>query len=302
MTRHFHYTISLEEAGTSIYVFLQKRGFSRQNIVELKKIPESILVNNVWSYVNVILKKGDLLDIHVIENKASEKIIPIDLPLSILYEDEDLLIINKAANMPIHPSFRHYEGTVANAVAFYYASQNIPYVFRCINRLDRNTTGLTMLAKNMVSGGILSTMAAQRIITREYYAIVDNADYSLTEGMEQTITAPIARCGESIITREVNFEHGERAVTHFKVLSCIHNYALLSLKLETGRTHQIRVHMSHINHPLLGDSLYGGCTTQIKRQALHSRRLSFAHPITKENLSFCAALPDDMQSLIPFTM
>lgn len=301
MTRHFHYKISQEDSGISIYKYLQQQGFSRQNIVELKKIPESILVNSIWSYVNHSLNEGDLLDIYVTENKPSAKIIPIDLPLSILYEDEDLLIIDKAADMPIHPSFRHYENTLANAVAFYYANKNIPYVFRCINRLDRDTTGLTMLAKHMVSGGILSTMAAQREITREYYAIVENSDLSLKEGMMQTINAPIARCGDSIITREVNLVRGEHAVTHYKVLACIHDYALLSLKLETGRTHQIRVHMSYINHPLLGDSLYGGCMTNIKRQALHSRRLSFVHPITKESLSFCAALPYDMQSLLPFS-
>lgn len=296
MERIFTFSIEKEYENFTVYDYLRRQKFSRQNIISLKKIPESILLNGVWCYVNQKLAKGDTLTVRVIENEASAKIVPCPIPLNIVYEDEDILVLNKPANMPIHPSMNHYEGTLANGVAYYYESKGMPYVFRCANRLDRDTSGLTVLSKNMVAAGILSTMAANREISREYVALATHGDSPLPK--EGTINAPIARTDDSLITRCVDFEKGERAVTHFKLLESKNGYDFISLKLETGRTHQIRVHMSYLGHPLLGDSLYGGNMDFINRQALHSYRLIFPHPITDKLLTFTAQIPEDMKKLI----
>lgn len=298
MERIFNYQITKKDENFTISEFLKTKGYSHQNVVALKKIPESILINGKWEYVSYRLKDGDLLTIHVVEKDSNDKILPIPLPLQIVYEDEDILVVNKQADMPIHPSVNNYDNTLANAVAYYYESRNIPFVFRCINRLDRDTTGLTIIAKHMISAGILSSMVARREIKREYQAIIKFTPENALPSSGR-IDAPIARKNESVIERCVDPQKGEHAVTHYKVLKVTgENYALLSLHLETGRTHQIRVHMSHLGFPLLGDSLYGGDLSLINRQALHSYKLTFHHPITNEELCFVAQLPDDMANII----
>lgn len=198
--------------------------------------------------------------------------------------------------MPIHPSMNNHDNTLANAVAYYYQSQGIPYVFRCVNRLDRDTTGLTVLAKHMLSAGILSEMVRNRNLHREYLALVSG----ITLPESGIINAPIARVEGSTIEREVNFEKGESAITHYKVIKrdSSRNLSLISLCLETGRTHQIRVHMKHLGYPLIGDFIYNPDKTYISRQALHSYRLTFTHPITGENMDFISPLPNDMSNII----
>ena len=243
-----------------------------------------------------MLQSGDLLTISIVEETSSEHIVPVPLPFPIVYEDEDLLVINKPSGMPIHPSQGNYENTLANAAAYYFASQNIPFTYRCINRLDRDTTGLLIIAKHMYSASLLSNMVARREIHREYLA----AATGLVEesGM---IEAPIGRANGSTIERCVDFAHGDYACTHFHRLAYQNGYSLVSLKLETGRTHQIRVHMKYIGHPLPGDFLYHPEDHCIDRQALHSYRLSFIHPITKQSLTFTAPLPEDMQAIFQKT-
>ena len=293
MERIFQYHITEKEQNQTILDYLKEKGYSRQNVVALKKMQESILVNGKWEYVNYRLKNEDTLTIHIQELESNDKILPIPLPLPIVYEDEDILVIDKPSNMPIHPSINNYDNTLANAVVYYYHSQNIPFTFRCVNRLDKDTTGLTIIAKHMVASGILSEMVSRREIHREYLALVEGCISG-----EGSINAPIAREGDSVIKRQVDYEHGERAITHYKVVSQINDTAtLVSLKLETGRTHQIRVHMSHLGHPLLGDDLYGGNLDHIPRQALHSHKLVFQHPITKEEMCFVSELPDDMKKI-----
>ena len=292
MERIFEFIIEETAVSETIRDFLKTHGFSTQNIIALKKMPESILVNGKWEYVSYCLKKNDRLTIHLQEQAGSEKILPVSLPLEIIFEDEDILVLNKPAGMPIHPSQNNYDNTLANAVAYYYESKNVPFIFRCTNRLDRDTTGLTVLAKNMVSANLLSEMVRNRTMHREYLAIVDG----VIPDSKGTVTAPIARTADSTIERCVDFEHGESAVTHYQKLETSENNTLLLLALDTGRTHQIRVHMKHLGYPLIGDFLYNPDTRLISRQALHSYRLSFLHPIKGATLSFTAPLPSDMRN------
>ena len=203
------------------------------------------------------------------------------------------MVINKPAGMPIHPSMNNYYNSLANALAYYFEQQNCPFVFRCINRLDRDTSGLTIVAKHYVSAGMLSAMIANKAtsgITREYLAIAKGS----VRPLEGTITAPLGRKEGSIIERTVDFENGESAVTHYRVLDEKNGHSLVSLILETGRTHQIRIHMKHLGYPLIGDYLYNPDMERIQRQALHAWKLIFRHPITGEILSFTAPLPKDM--------
>ena len=297
MERIISYTISEPFQGNTILQFLKKHLYTDKAIIALKKTPEGILLNGTWAFVNQKISSGDILVVKILENDSSENILPENSDIDIVYEDEDILVINKPANMPVHPSQNHYTGTLANAVAGYFAAQNKPFVFRCVNRLDRDTTGLTILCKHQLASGILSNMVSERRIKRTYLAICSD-DGSLPE--TGTIDAPIARKEGSTIERIVDFKHGERAVTHYKRIShhAHRGISLIQLQLETGRTHQIRVHMSSMGHPLIGDDLYGNDCTLIQRQALHSFSLRFTHPITFEEMYFEQELPEDMKQLI----
>lgn len=290
MNRTLTYPITEQETNQTIEQFLRGKSYSSQCIKELKKQWGSILINDEPQYMRHYMQAGEILTVQIQEECSSEKIPPVELPLDIIYEDEDLLVVNKPAHMPIHPSLNNYENSLANALAWYFEKQNNPFVFRCINRLDRDTSGLTIVAKHMLSGGILSSMVAKRAIHREYLAIV-RGHISPESG---TIDAPIGRKGDSIIERQIDFEQGERAVTHYTLQEYKNGHSLLSIHLETGRTHQIRVHMKHIGFPLIGDHLYNPDMEYMTRQALHSYRLQFTHPITGDPMDFTTPLPEDM--------
>ena len=257
-------------------------------------MPKSVLVNGQHYYMRDTLKTGDTLTICIQENDCSKKIPPTFLPLDIVYEDEDIIVINKPSGMPIHPSMNNYTNSMANALAWYYQQQNKPFIFRCSNRLDRDTSGLTVVAKHLVSGNILSCMVRDHKIEREYLALV-RGHVTPDKG---TINAPLARKDGTIIERIVDFEHGETAITHYRTLSQKNGHSLVSLHLETGRTHQIRVHMKHLGYPLIGDYLYNPDMEYITRQALHSHKLTFDHPITGEPMCFTAPLPKDMLKVL----
>lgn len=294
MERTLEYIITDEFHNKTIEQFLKAEEFPHQAIVQLKKTQEGILRNNVWAYVNEKLQCGDVLTLHLIEDVAESSIQPIFLPLSIIYEDEDLLVIDKPANMPIHPSMNHHEGTVANGLMYYFRKQGKAFTFRAINRLDRDTSGLTMVAKHLLSGGILSRQVSTKEIKRTYLAICSGMIPEIG-----TIDAPIARAADSTIERCVDFEKGEWAVTHYKRIAYDHDkdLSLVELRLETGRTHQIRVHLKHIGHPIIGDFLYNPDYRFCKRQALHSASLSFTHPITKKEMHFTSPLPEDLKCI-----
>ena len=295
MERIITYHIDRAFSGMRIEQYLRRLGYSYQNLTQLKKMPASILINGTWSYMRTPLSEGDVLAVHIQENESSPNIPPAALPLDIVYEDEDLIVVNKPAGMPTHPSLNNYRNSLANALMHYYEQQGKPFIFRCTNRLDRDTSGLTVIAKHMVSSSILSGMAVRHEVTREYFAIVRG---SVTPP-EGTISAPIGRAGTSLIERKIDQEHGENAVTHYCVVKEENGHSLVSLILETGRTHQIRVHMKYIGSPLVGDYLYNPDMAFISRQALHSFRLSFTHPITGERMEFTAPLPEDMAVFFP---
>ncbi len=294
MNRTLTYKITKIDEGLRIEQYLRRHGYSRQNLTELKKMHKSVLVNGVWYYLTQTLSAGDELVIRIQEEQVSEKIPPTDIPLNILYEDEDILVVNKPAGLPIHPSMNNYHHSLANACAYYYQQQNKPFIFRCTNRLDRDTSGITVIAKHMVSSNILSSYAYKHTVNREYLAIVRG---SVTPS-SGTIDAPLSRRPGSVIERAVDFERGECAVTHYKVIEEKNGHSLVSLYLETGRTHQIRIHMKYLGFPLIGDYLYNPDMEFISRQALHSHTLRFAHPITGEQMEFTAPLPEDMKSVL----
>lgn len=293
MTRTFTYSIAPEENGCTIEAFLRARGYSRHILSCIKRREDGILVQGKRVFTSYKLREGELLTVHLAEDVTSEHVAPVSLPLDIVYEDEDLLVLNKAADTPIHPSIHNENNTLANGVMYYYLSKGDPFVFRCINRLDRDTTGLLIVAKHMLSASLLSKMVVNRQIHREYLAIAKGA-----LPPSGTICAPIARKEGSLLERCVDFSRGEHAVTHYRTLRYAQGHSLASVILETGRTHQIRIHMGYIGHPLLADYLYNPDYERMTRQSLHSHRLSFTHPITGVPLEFEAPLPEDMRWIL----
>lgn len=296
MKHIFSYTVSSAEHGITAEKFLLSHGYSRKLIIDLKKSPDYLTLRGEHIYVTRKLNCGDILTVQLPEEPVSEHIVPVNIPLDIVYEDEHLMVIHKQANLPIHPSQGNYDNTLANAIAWYFSQKGENIVYRVINRLDRDTTGLLILAKHALSACILSDRMRRRMIHRTYLAIVNgNIGAAFPSGIGM-IDAPIGRADGSTIERQVDFEHGDEARTHFRVCSyqAATDTSLVELNLETGRTHQIRVHMKHIGFPLPGDFLYNPDYRYISRQSLHSWKLSFAHPITGEMLEFCAPLPKDM--------
>ena len=286
----FSYNIEASHAGRTIGQFLKEKGYSRQALIQLKQTEEGIRNNGRWAYTRDRLKEGDLLQIRLLEEVSAARTEPVCLPFAVVYEDEHLLVAGKPAGMPVHPSMNHHDNTLANAVAYHARERQEAYVYRCINRLDRDTTGLLILAKHMLSAAVLYGQMRRREIRRTYAAVVQGE----LKGPGR-IDLPIGRKEGSAIERTVDRIHGERAVTYYEPLEAGDGWTLVQCRLETGRTHQIRVHMSHLGHPLLGDSLYGPAAGGAARQLLHSWKLSFVHPVTGEPMEFTQPLPEDMQ-------
>ncbi|MDU6854890.1 MAG: RluA family pseudouridine synthase [Clostridiales bacterium] len=297
MTRTIQYKIEEQHNGKCISMFLKEKEYSRAVIIELKKTKTGIQKNGTWAGVNEILNTGDILEICLTEQGSSENIVPKELQLDILYEDEDILVVNKPYDTPIHPSVNNYNNTLANGVVHYYQQQNKPYIFRCINRLDRDTTGVTILAKNLISASILSKRMKERGLSRTYVAFVEGITKE-----EGTIDLPIGREEGTIIKRKIDEKEGKHAITHYCKLEELQvegkAVSVVALQLETGRTHQIRVHMASIGHPLLGDFLYNESNHMLTRQALHAASCAFYHPITGEYKRITAPLPKDMAMLM----
>lgn len=286
--RMVNYQIEHAAEDTTVERYLRRRGLSRHLLTALKASADGLTVNGAHARTIDRLHKGDLLTLRVRETEISETIAPSPLPLSIVYEDEDLFVIDKPAGMAVHPSQGNRENSLANALAYLYQARGEPFVFRAIGRLDKNTSGLLVLAKNPLSGCLLTAQAGRRELRREYLAVCTG---ELPES--GTIDAPIGRAEGSTLLREIRAD-GDRAVTHFTRLQYENGYSLARVRLETGRTHQIRVHFAYIGHPLPGDFLYNPDFSRVNRHALHAAYLTLRQPVTGEALSFAAPLPPDL--------
>ena len=258
-------------------------------LVKRLKWQNALFVNGAPAHTDAPVTPGDR--VRVVLEERTEGFEPEPLPLSILYEDEDILVVNKPADMPVHPSLGNYTNTLANGVAAYLETKGESCPFRCINRLDRDTSGALILAKNALSAAILSVQMRNRQISRTYLAVVEGIPRQ-----SGTISAPISRAADSVIERRIDFENGESAITHYQLLEVKNNHSLLEIHLETGRTHQIRVHMGYIGHPLPADYLYNPVYDTFKRQPLHSLQLKFCHPITGTPMCLMAPVPEDMSN------
>ena len=289
MNRIFHYQITENEQGTTVLDFLRKKGFSRHILSSMKADKEALTRNGQRIGGREQLLAGDHFRVRLLETVDSDGIVPVSMPLSILYEDEDILVINKPADMPVHPSIGNYTNTLANGVAAYLDAKDEHSPFRCINRLDRDTSGALILAKNAFSAAVLSTQMRNRQIRRTYLAVVEGITPP-----NGTISAPISRVDDSVIERHVDFLRGEPAVTHYERLEVKNEHSLLEIHLETGRTHEIRVHMGYIGHPLPADYLYHPVYDCFNRQPLHSLQLEFRHPVTDKPMCLLAPVSEDM--------
>ena len=273
----------------SIKDFLRRHiGFS---LTIWRKIKQSgtLSVNNHNVPINHIVYPGDIITVNWQQDCT---IAPTKLPLTICYEDDYIIIIDKPAGMLVHPTTSEHLATLANAVIHYFHAKQLPYNFHPVHRLDRNTSGLVLIAKQPHIQHLLSRNDIKHI-KRQYLALASG----IIIPSEGTIDAPIARHPDSIIQRMVH-ENGQNATTCYKVLKNFGKTSLVELTLLTGRTHQIRVHLSHIGHPLLGDDLYGGSRDLIGRQALHAARLSFPHPVSGTMIDVSSPLPIDLQQLV----
>lgn len=294
MNRKLSFIISNEHNNKTVNDYLrQEIKISGSLIKRMKRTKNAILLNGNEVFTNHIIKTNDRLDILVGFDDDNSENIPIRYgELDIVYEDEDLLIIDKPASMPIHPSMYHYEDSVASLVMGYYAQKGQSFVFRCVNRLDNGTSGLCVIAKHAYAHEMLKHQLHSNEFERKYLAIAKG-----TISTNGFVEAPIARENDSCIKRTVA-EFGDYAYTSYKVIKNCNDFTLVELTLKTGRTHQIRVHLSYIDHALLGDFLYGEETDIISRTALHSSSISLIHPISKKRIEFISPLPYDMQRLI----
>ena len=278
------------------YIFLRDVLISHMQVshsllIKLK-LQHKIMVNDQVTYTNYRLQAGDLVTVDITLDEQNH-IVPEDIPLDIVYEDPDLLVINKPPGLAVHPSKGILEGTLANAVTHYWVQQGKSLLFRPINRLDKDTSGLILIGKSQYAHPAIFRQQKQGSIRRTYLAVVKGIIHEDSGYINQ----PIAHIDPHCCVRTVDLS-GKPAVTNYIVLKRFRDFTLLSLTLETGRTHQIRVHLSQSGFPIMGDVLYGKPSPFIGRQALHAFRLVFQQPRTGKNLQFEATLPLDIAKLL----
>lgn len=253
-----------------------------------------IKVNNNTAKLNLVLKTGDEIEV-TIEKEESQNVEPEKMDLDIVYEDIDVVVVNKPFGMVVHPTRNHITGTLANGLLYYFKEKGEQCIVRLVSRLDRDTSGLIIIAKNQFSHMCLARDMVKEEFEKSYIAVI----HGNMENTKGTIDLPILRPSQESINRVVDI-NGQRSITHYKVQEKIGNSEILKLTLETGRTHQIRVHLSHLGHPIYGDTLYGteDDTRYISRQALHAYRLVFPHPRTGKLIVVESGLPEDIKNLI----
>lgn len=265
-------------------------------LLKLKK-SNKIYLNSKNTYLGKTLELNDIIEIYIDFEEDNSNIVPTRMNLSISYEDNTYLVINKPAGIPVHPSMDHFEDSLSNGVRYYFDYIGLKKKIRPVNRLDKNTSGLVVFAKNEYIQECLVRQMKNNLFHKEYITICEGK-FKEQKGV---INAPISRKENSIIERCVA-ENGDIAITEYEVISYNRekDYSIVKCILKTGRTHQIRVHMQYIGHSLLGDTLYGNPSNLINRQALHAYRTSFIHPISNLDVNYTAPIPSDMDSLIKF--
>ena len=269
--------------------------FPSSTITFLKSRERGILLNGERVTVRKSLKHGDILELEYTDDQTVAElsnIIPVNLPLDIIYQDDEIIALNKPPFMPTHPSHNHQDDTLANALRYYFDSRDIPFIFRAVNRLDNNTSGIVLVAKNRLSAGRLSNDIAKKKISKSYLAVL----HGVPEDECGEICAPIKREQDSIIRRIVS-EDGAYSLTKYRTIFSNGMYSLVEATPVTGRTHQLRVHFAHIGHPICGDTLYGHPSEFIDRQALHAYKLKFSHPYDSKEIMLTAKPPKDFLKL-----
>lgn len=270
---------------------------SRSHIKKLIK-DELVLVNGKVIKPSYNVEDGDLIEINIPEPKKI-KVTPENIPINIIYEDKDIVVVNKAQNMVVHPGFKNHTGTLVNGLLYHIeelSTINKDIRPGIVHRIDKDTSGILVVAKNNKAHRILSSAFKAREVKRVYLALV----HGVMDKDSGTIDAPIGRNESNRMKMTVKEKSGRKAVSHYKVLHRFHNYTLVELSLETGRTHQIRVHMFHLNHPIVGDPLYSNRRNEfgIEKQMLHAYKLGFIHPSKREYVEFTADLPSSFSNIL----
>lgn len=288
------------EMQTTIFKLLKYNPRVSTRLFNKFKTIGTFLINQKPAVITSVVQPDDVIT--VIIEESSGNIVPENIPIDIIYEDNYMLAVNKSPGMILHPTCNHQSGTLANAAAFHYKSHNINTPIRPVIRLDKDTSGLVIFAKNALIQEEIIKQMKLGLVEKTYIAIIEG----IPDPESGRIDAAISRLPGSIITRHVS-EDGNYAVTNYRTLEtwkCRHSsfsgsvpgsYSLVEVQPETGRTHQIRVHMQYIGHPIIGDTLYGIKNKLIDRQALHAYSYNFMHPINKQNISLTAAIPKDIQ-------
>lgn len=299
-----------EYCGLTVLKLMRALSLSSKMIKHLKYREDGIVVNGSRVTVRYVLRDGDCVSLALEDTESSESATPVELPVEIAYEDGDVIVANKPPFMPTHPSHNHHDDTLANALANYFSKKNVPFVFRPINRLDRNTSGLVIVAKNKVSAAKLTAEMKAKRIKKTYIAYLEGAldDPERTvEYMGMTlgvIDSCLHRTAESIIVREVcppDAPDAEEALTYYRILARCDECTEVEIFPQTGRTHQLRVHFASLGHSIVGDDMYGCASPYIERHALHARSLEFTLPEKfgddEKHIVLRAPLPPDMLKL-----
>lgn len=290
------YTAGDEDTGLLLEQVLKERLHISGRMIQRLTRNKGIFLNKKVPFLKKKVKSGDRIKVRIGDGTREPPLIPVSLPLDILFEDDALMVLNKQPGIMVHPVKEGQDYTLVHGIAFYRLQKGKSGFVRPVHRLDKDTSGTILFAGNGYIHRLLDQQMQEGQIKRSYYAVV--AGYLGAPGEKGIINAPIARDPSHPLRRQVK-ESGDEAITRYEVIeSYPSGGTLVEVQLETGRTHQIRVHFSHLGHPLLGDSLYGGDTGLIKRQALHAHRLQLIHPVTGQPLTCEAPLPADMEQLI----
>lgn len=295
MSRRLELHVGPELAGIRVDTLLKRRlGLSGTVVRRIKWLPDGILVDGRRVNTRYVPRAGEVLSVRLSDPERRSGIVPAPGPLDIVYEDPDLLVLNKAPGVAVHPGPGHYDDTIGNFLLYYYDSKGGEGDFHPVHRLDRGTSGLMVVARHPHAQEVLKGQLHTADFCRTYLAVCEGA----LEPATGTVDAPLGPRDGSLVEQCVRPD-GKPARTWYETVRRAGDYSQLRLKLETGRTHQIRVHLAWLGHPLVGDFLYGReCPEVIRRPALHSAELSFRHPITGARLSFSQPLPEDMADLL----